>query len=281
MSDESDPIAIGGLGGSGTRVVAAILRDAGVDIGPHLNQSLDNLFFSNLLKDPNWLAAADDDEIAARLALFGRCTGGLPPERRDVLDYWRAARRNPTPGTGKPGYGRLLSSRISGRTEGRWGWKEPNTHIYLAHLPGTFPGIRYVHVLRDPLDMAFSSNLQQLTNWGRRYGVVKPDAPEDVPKAQLRFSLEANFAAVDRARSMLGDRCHVLRFEALCDDPGGETERLLRFAGIEADPATTEKLAGQVQRPQTAGRHEQFDNSWVRDDDIRRIRELGYEVDQP
>src|SRR5512139_426255 len=112
MSDE--PVAIGGLGGSGTRVVAAILQEAGVDIGPHLNRSLDNLFFSNLLKDPQWFATADDDQIESRLRLFGRCTGGLPPERRDLWDYWRAARRNATPGTGKPGYGRRLSSRLSG-----------------------------------------------------------------------------------------------------------------------------------------------------------------------
>lgn len=278
MSDNMSPIAIGGLGGSGTRVVAAILKEAGVDVGAHLNRSLDNLFFSNLLKDPGWLAGASDEQIQARLALFGRCTRGLPPERRDLSDYWRAVRRNPTPGTGKPGYRRLVLSRMFGSREARWGWKEPNTHIYLAHLPRAFPGIRYVHVIRDPLDMAFSANLQQLTNWGERYGIPRPVAAEDLPEAQFKFALEANHAAIDLAGQLLGNRFRLIRFEALCNDPQLETRGLLRFAGFELPEAVLERIAAQVQRPATAGRHKHFDRSWVSEEQMRRVEQLGYEI---
>ncbi len=42
---ERTPIAVGGIGGSGTRVVAAILKELGIFIGDNLNASNDNLDF--------------------------------------------------------------------------------------------------------------------------------------------------------------------------------------------------------------------------------------------
>ena len=180
------PIAVGGLGGSGTRVVAHVLAESGMNIGPHLNP-LDNLFFSNLLKNPRWHADASDAEIRDRLALFGRCTGGLPAERRDLWDYARAAKSNRTPVIGTPGLRRLALSRLRSPRGKPWGWKEPNTHIYLSHLPEVFPEIRYVHVIRNPLEMAHSDNRQQLTNWGDLYGVALPETGAGWPRAQLEF----------------------------------------------------------------------------------------------
>lgn len=44
------PTAIGGLGGSGTRVFAALLQEAGIYIGDCLNEPLDNLWFTVLIK---------------------------------------------------------------------------------------------------------------------------------------------------------------------------------------------------------------------------------------
>jgi hypothetical protein len=43
-------VVVGGVGGSGTRLVATCLQRLGVRIGPDLNESLDNLFFTLLFK---------------------------------------------------------------------------------------------------------------------------------------------------------------------------------------------------------------------------------------
>ena len=43
-----NPVVIRGIGGSGTRVVAAILRDAGIYLGNDLNVPLNNLSFTLL-----------------------------------------------------------------------------------------------------------------------------------------------------------------------------------------------------------------------------------------
>ena len=43
-------ICVGGVGGSGTRVIAMILASLGLNIGNNLNEALDNLTFTLLFK---------------------------------------------------------------------------------------------------------------------------------------------------------------------------------------------------------------------------------------
>src|SRR5690625_1809266 len=47
---EANPVAIGALGGSGTRMIAQFLRDAGYYLGDDLNTANDNLWFTLLFR---------------------------------------------------------------------------------------------------------------------------------------------------------------------------------------------------------------------------------------
>ena len=49
----SGPVAIGGVGGSGTRVIAAIVESLGFDPGANLNRPRDDLTFTVLFKRPD------------------------------------------------------------------------------------------------------------------------------------------------------------------------------------------------------------------------------------
>ncbi len=67
------PVAIGGVGGSGTRLVADIVSQCGFYLGSSLNGNLDNLWFTFLLKRPYWFTNfPSDDEIVKALRLFER-----------------------------------------------------------------------------------------------------------------------------------------------------------------------------------------------------------------
>jgi hypothetical protein len=55
----SYPVAIGGLGGSGTRIVAEMLAAGGVYIGEDLNDALDNQWFTLLMKRPKFYPNGD------------------------------------------------------------------------------------------------------------------------------------------------------------------------------------------------------------------------------
>jgi hypothetical protein len=63
------PIAIGGVGGSGTRAVAAILRDVGIDIGSDLNNTLDSPWFTSLFKQPGIWSGSEAD-LKRRASIF-------------------------------------------------------------------------------------------------------------------------------------------------------------------------------------------------------------------
>jgi hypothetical protein len=65
------PVVIGGLGGSGTRLIAAILQHLEFDMGSDLNRTNDNLAFTLLLKRPElWPIQEHALEIHQALELF-------------------------------------------------------------------------------------------------------------------------------------------------------------------------------------------------------------------
>lgn len=76
--DLSKPIVIGGVGGSGTRVVTAVLQELGVYIGYDLDQAMDNLLFLLLFKRPVWFNKIhrEKDKIFTGLNIFFK--GNVP-----------------------------------------------------------------------------------------------------------------------------------------------------------------------------------------------------------
>ena len=209
------PGVIGATGGSGTRVLAAIVQRAGMFVGSDLNRSLDALDFA---------------------AFFDRWVGReLTPEAAAEL--------------------RALVARQHVESDGRpWGWKEPRS-VYLSRfLAAELPGLRFLHVVRDGRDMAFSENQVQL----RKHG----DAvlgPSDEPEALRSIALwrEVNLRAADFGERELGDRYLRLRFEDLCAEPAARVAEVLRFFALDGD---AERIAAEeVQAPPTLGRWREAD----------------------
>ena len=55
-----------------------------------------------------------------------------------------------------------------------WGWKEPRSIYLLPFFHRHLPGLRFLHVVRDGRDMAFSENQNQL----RKHGEARVSRPE-------------------------------------------------------------------------------------------------------
>lgn len=66
-------IAIGAVGGSGTRVVAKIFMDAGVFVGDDLNAQNDNLTFTQLFKNPDWYNTELDVKSQKKVEATEQC----------------------------------------------------------------------------------------------------------------------------------------------------------------------------------------------------------------
>lgn len=284
------PVVIGGLGGSATRVYAQLLRRAGYYLGSCLNEPCDNLWATLLLKRRYELL---EDPQRARVAL-GLLRRKLSGEGRasiaEQLVLWRIARTVARHGHGEDGQGAgPWASRIArdlflaraprpGSYRG-WGFKEPNAHVFLEHLAACYEDLRFVYVARHGLDMAFSSNLNQLRNWGSHYGVEVPTDPEQLPSAQLDYWIAATRTALERGRRLLGDRFLLVRYDELFPDPQPQLEAYAAFLGVEAAGFETPEARGWVQRSDSVGRYLERDLGQFTDRQLRSVEDLGFRVE--
>ncbi|WP_158569390.1 sulfotransferase [Pseudotabrizicola alkalilacus] len=265
-SVSSPLVAIGGLGGSGTRVFAATLQAAGIALGARINTSLDNLWFTVLFKRAAWSCTAPDArEVTQAADLFVRAmTIGLrdtlTPDERALLQQLRA--ELPPLGAWQCGArvedadSLLNSGPADFAASSLWGWKEPNTHIFLPQLAARFPRIRYIHVVRDGLDMAFSNNTWQARHWAHLYGLSQ-DTDTPLPLHQLRYWTAANRAALDYGAAHMGDRFLIISYEEYCRKPERYWQRLHDFVGLRTLCAPPADLL----RPTNIGRSQDHDLS--------------------
>jgi hypothetical protein len=219
------PGLAGATGGSGTRVVARVMRRGGMLIGNDLNVSEDALDFAALSDrwiDALWAGGDQPDAVAELRALVAR--QGSERESPD-----------------QP-----------------WGWKEPRSVYLLPFLHRQLPTLRFLHVVRDGRDMAFSSNQVQL----RKHGTAVLGADDEpAPVRSIALWSTVNVAAADYGEAELGDRYLRIRFEDLCAEPVEAVAGILHFFGLDAD---AERIASEeVEAPGTFGRWRQEDPALV------------------
>lgn len=291
------PIAIGGLGGSGTRVVAEILNAVGFYLGNDLNPALDNLSFSLLLKRPKWFIKNNNKsnpEISKGIRIFETAMTQWP--RLKFEDYgfiMKAAMQwsifgNHFGGIGKSGRGiwpfkramRMVCAKNPDLSQFQgWAWKEPNTHIYLDYLAEYFENFKYIHVVRHGLDMAFSRNQVQLYNWGQVLGVDGANSAAPLPKRALDFWIKANERAVAIGKQFPQGKFLAINFDELCRNPGDEVKRLINFLQIKIQEPKLKNLEQMPQKPKSSGRYKNEDLSIFSQEEIQAVQKFGFRVD--
>lgn len=217
------PNVIGATGGSGTRVVARIVRTTGIYTGEKLNRYEDAVelgFYSD-----RWIDA------------YVEAAGHVSPAMRDEM---AADLRS------------VLADHLAAVPDGAtsWGWKEPRSIYLLPFWNETMPELRFLHFLRDGRDMAFSENQNQLTKHGG--AVLAGDlAKAKTPTRSIALWNRVNLAAADFGEQHLGPRYLRVRFEDLCAEPGATVGAIFEFFGLDGD---VEAAAGEVRPPDTLGR---------------------------
>jgi len=298
------PIGIGGVGGSGTRVVAELVRALGTDLGTDLNGPLDNLSFTLLFKRPHRFGHTGglvdpDDAVAmaaartfeavmthggvtpARLAHVARAVVdvGLHRVRGDVFEPHDrdAARVRTSIALGRARHALAAMASHQPPAPVAWGFKEPNSFVFLPVLFEHFAGLRYVHVVRNGLDMAYGANDAQVRNWSHLYGLRPGSGPELSATDRLRYWARANTAAAD----FLDGRPSglVLRYEDVTGDAPGALGRLCEALSIEpSDEAVA--LAGRLRPSASSGRHRLHDHDALLDacgpEAERALARFGY-----
>lgn len=276
------PVAVGGVGGSGTRLVARILADLGYAIGGDLNESNDNLTFTLLFKTP--LAVDADDRTFDDLWTVFRAamTGAGPPPALHTVADWRDAVRGLAvesrplhPSDWLRERLTRLETALAAPAAARprlWAWKEPNTHLVVERLLAREPSLRYVHVVRHGLDVAFSANQNQLEMWGARV-LGRPVAR--TPRDSLAYWV-ATHRRVEALAERAPGRVLLLNYDALCREPKPHLERMLAFLNVRPRLPCRYTAAARVAPPATLGRHHGHDLTQFDADDLAYIRHLGF-----
>lgn len=279
--DPAAPVLMAGDSGSGTRVVAEIVRGLGVYIGDTLNRSLDNLWWTTLFKRPDWFYNLDGpgDPAFRRAAetFTAAMRGDLAPTPRRLLQVLRAYRESVV--DLRPALSIFAGDGWDPDDHAAWGWKEPNAIVQLPHHLEAWPRMRYVHVIRNGLDMAWSDHTPMYDFWGRHHGIDPPVPDERRPAALLKWWVRANREALAFCQERLPDRHLVVRFEDLCQEPRETVERLDAFLGTDAPEDRLDELAALPRVPDSAGRHRDHDLSVLDADDLDAVEDLGYEVE--
>lgn len=238
------PVAIGGLGGSGTRVFAALLRSAGFHLGNDLNDALDNLTFTLLFKRAS--AYLDGEEAFTRLAdIFLSSLRGdflASCDDRDLIFSLASSERmGHSSDWLLQRVGALLDKSKASCNE-CIGWKEPNTHILIDRFLEYKRSLKYIHVLRNPYYMAYSRNQNQLTNWAQLFF----DGYVDIsPRNSLAFWRKSH----ERMLSFMQKwpkRILIVRYEDIYVRPGALIRDIEDFIDFDLGRGAIDYLNGLV-----------------------------------
>jgi hypothetical protein len=268
-------VAIGGIGGSGTRVGAALLKILGYYLGDDLNEALDNLWFTLLFKRRSVLLESDDDiRNLARLFFERMASAGEQREtdrarvfalaEHDRLQHprdWLLERAQSFTG-----------GKSSKQADQPWAWKEPNTHIVIQRIFFIQPDLHYIHINRHPLNMSVSANQNQLQNWGPLF--LNMDVRIE-PRLSLAYWCEAHRRVTNFARTWTS-RIRVFDFDALCAEPDAHFARIVEFLGLSPPDNALARFKELVVRPESISRHIGLDLGQFDPKDLAYVQEIGY-----
>ena len=286
MLSDAAPVVVGGVGGSGTRVIAQLLQSLDFDMGSDLNESLDDLSFTTLFKRPSLWPLQDhisqlNEALDVYLASKGHKSTSWTSQAHQnarVAGLLKSTRKkNEWIETGD------LTDReqfltTASQPKPLWGWKEPNAHIPLPFLVTALPNMKYIHVTRHGLDMAYSSNQTQLKVWGEKLlrRSVEPESPDD------------SFAYWCAAHERLLQLCEltdqqilILPFEGLFTDADSTISKLCNFLGLPNMRVTARETLSALDAPQTMGRYLELQQLNVSEANSRLLHRLGYDIESP
>lgn len=228
------PLVLFNKSHSGSRLLTAMLEAGGVFMGAHLNESRDSW---DLVPVVRYL-------VTRHYPDYGPALAGADPLIEPML---AAALRRHLEGYDPAG----------GRP---WGWKLCETSYILPVVAALFPQGRFVHLLRDGRDVAFSDHVGPTDAFWRkiyfgtaaieRWRGLALDGATYRRHAHL-FNAQHWLASVRAGREAgrpLGERYREIRYETLCEDLAATTARLFDFLGLGTAGAAIAAVEGGISR---------------------------------
>jgi len=205
--EEEAPIIVGGFGGSGTRVPVLYLLALG----------------ANMVYDPVYV--------------YPRGPGGKPIYETMVEFGFKWAKDHLYYKLDEEHMAGVIATTVEDRVEkyGRpWGWKMPGMIFLTEPLHKAIPNMKFVHITRDPRDVAFDAMTTWVHMFARADNTAPIKAPEQViTKEYFKLWNKGNLEAYEYGTKHLGENYLHIRLEDLVPRNEAAREKLANFIGVK------------------------------------------------
>jgi hypothetical protein len=148
-----------------------------------------------------------------------------------------------------------------------WGWKEPNTHIVIDKILEFTPNLKFIYVYRNGLDMAYSSNQNQLMFWGP---ILFNDYQlQNTPKNSLKYWCKVH-TRILTLKKQFPQNIYMLNMDELSQHKEGSLESLLAF--LNEDSSVKEKYKYIFKKPSSIDRYKQYSLEKFDENDLELVR---------
>lgn len=200
----SAPVLIGGTGGSGTRVIAKVLAEAGIYLGNRNNS------FDSIDMNERW---------------FG-----------ELLPYWGKSVPADVQQSVFTGLDNSLVKHLCTMPSDSvgWGWKLPPHVFFTPFFYQVWPGLKVIHLVRDGRDMAISGNQNQLKYLGP-VALSNKELGHDKIKQSALLWQKLNISLYHFASQTMAGRYLCIRYEDLCAKPLETLQTVIDFMNIKGE----------------------------------------------
>jgi len=208
LKARKDPIVIGALGGSGTRVFKRIVERAGYFMGTYCNTNEDAVPVRDFFRrwSYEWLKVSQQKTATPARS---RIT-------QKMLDEFSHA------------IGRHLSTLP--HLSLPWGFKVPKSILFLPFIHSAYPNMKFIHIIRNGLDMVYSQNWRLRIN-GKL--LLEPEDHSCPPYVQsIKYWGRINEMGNDYGKRCLKDHYLLVRFEDIFVEPEGVIRKISHFLGM-------------------------------------------------
>jgi hypothetical protein len=244
-----NPLIVVGMHRSGTSLLSRLLSDIGIHMGGWLSRDAEAVYFQKINRkiyqsvnahwaEPESLIQAMESPVFVQSQItrvqeelqgFGSRVG-LPP----------SISRN----FGKSTWLRLLED-----PQFHWGWKDPRTALVIPIWQKVFPQARWVHIIRNGVDVAISLYQRALRQEQKQWvKLLRFDFSERTLDFDYCFDLwEVYLSSLFQALSKIEkERVIELRYENLLRNPAEELKKVLAFIDHPISDTTVQEVCSQV-----------------------------------
>lgn len=247
--NNNSPVAIGAIGGSGTRLLSHILSRIGV----HMGSSVD---------PKTWDSLPIREYLGSEFPrLVDSCFTGIIDQTPTAKERFLAA---------------IQKHKASIGADSRWGWKNPRNMWLIPFFAQLFPKMFFILLVRDGRDVALSSNRFLLRTAG--HILLAGESYPNKDMAQLALWEKGMRFAMKSGASLLGERFIVIRYEDLCFQPTSTLELLFKFLKVDYSLELLSLLSHTIKPSAGIGRGTSLPRQMIPPSTIDVLESLQYFV---